>query len=584
MFVQNSYGMVSVPGARGDVGPTGPTGYSGSTGSTGSTGVQGPTGNPGVVIQYKYKNTGFIDNCLKNIPSKVPPYASLPIICYDAGALLDGNYSESITPQSRESAIKVQFKVQYKASDTVSTKLTLGVVYQITGENKYTLLGQDEFCGTVNASGPLTNTYTFNYMHKPITTSQVTYYMFYQLQGDSLNELGIVNSSANCIILEEYLGSGTANQGSQGATGPTGATGRTGATGVQGPTGNPGVVIQYKYKNTGFIDNCLKNIPSKVPPYASLPIICYDAGALLDGNYSESITPQSRESAIKVQFKVQYKASDTVSTKLTLGVVYQITGENKYTLLGQDEFCGTVNASGPLTNTYTFNYMHKPITTSQVTYYMFYQLQGDSLNELGIVNSSANCIILEEYLGSGTANQGFLGATGPTGNIQLNINSLANNGFTGQLAGNYFLDSVNLIVNTNNLSNSYLVNASCQILATEGNSLNNISTSILRSTVNMSGNSLPTSYINLANNSQTDVIYPPIHFGMSSLNDLNTSLWSYSAQSNPSSQSVNGITVNMQAYEIGITGPQTYYYAVRVDTDTDLIYYGNIRMNSLKFN
>lgn len=62
--------------------------------------------------------------------------------------------------------------------------------------------------------------------------------------------------------------------------------------------------------------------------------------------------------------------------------------------------------------------------------------------------------------------------------------------------------------------------------------------------------------------------------------NLNTSLWSYSAI-NPGNQSPNGITINMQAIDTGFTG--TYYYAIRVDTDTTKLYYGNIRMNALNF-
>jgi hypothetical protein len=37
--------------------------------------------------------------------------------------------------------------------------------------------------------------------------------------------MGLISNSANCIILEEYLGSGVANQGNTGYTGPTGAGG-----------------------------------------------------------------------------------------------------------------------------------------------------------------------------------------------------------------------------------------------------------------------------------------------------------------------------------------------------------------------
>jgi hypothetical protein len=115
------------------------------------------------------------------------------------------------------------------------------------------------------------------------------------------------------------------------------------------------------------------------------------------------------------------------------------------------------------------------------------------------------------------------------------------------------------------------------------NDLKNVSTSILRSTTGMTGSSLPVSYINLANNIQNDVLYPPNHTFQSSLNDLNTSLWSYSVKSNPGIQSVSGITVNMQAYDTSFSGTGTFYYAIRVDTDTASVYYGNIRMSSINF-
>jgi hypothetical protein len=212
--------------SQGPVGPKGPEGpvSIGPIGKTGCTGYTGTSGNAGVVIQYIYKNTDFTDS-VSYEPSDVYPFNGLPtLLCYSTSS--DG-YICSIKPQSSESKIKVQFKVQYQASDTFSTKLTLGVVCTSNSGYTYSLVGQDIFCGTVNASGPLTNTYTFNYMHSPNTTNIITYQMFYQLQGSSSNALGIINSSANCIILEEYLGSGSANQGSTGPTGPTGPTGAT---------------------------------------------------------------------------------------------------------------------------------------------------------------------------------------------------------------------------------------------------------------------------------------------------------------------------------------------------------------------
>ena len=132
-----------------------------------------------------------------------------------------------------------------------------------------------------------------------------------------------------------------------------------------------------------------------------------------------------------------------------------------------------------------------------------------------------------------------------------------------------------------NTTNKYLIYASCQLLA--GSDLKNISTTIIRSNTGMTGTNMPVTYINLANNAQKDIIYPPLHTGQSSLNDLNTSLWSYSVESNPGAQSVNGITMNMQSYDTNFSSTGNYYYAIRVDTDTNKLYYGNIRISSINF-
>jgi hypothetical protein len=186
-----------------------------------------------------------------------------------------------------------------------------------------------------------------------------------------------------------------------------------------------------------------------------------------------------------------------------------------------------------------------------------------------------------------TGSTGETGPTGPTGPAtNVNISYLSNTGYTGPTfpgsTGTYFLDSVNLgPINVTNVNNKYLINASCQILSTSG--ISNVSSSILRSNSLMSGTSLPAQFINLANNSQSDVIYPPLHSGSASLNDLNTSLWSIST-SNPGSQSLNGTTIIMQAYDTGFPSTGNYYYAIRVDTDQSILYYGNIRLSYITFN
>ena len=88
----------------------------------------------------------------------------------------------------------------------------------------------------------------------------------------------------------------------------------------------------------------------------------------------------------------------------------------------------------------------------------------------------------------------------------------------------------------------------------------------------------------MANNIQTDVTFPPGNapYTQTELNFLNTSLSSYSVRNTPNA-SPHTITVNMQAFDTGFTGPGQYYYAIRVNTDTPSLYYGNIRMSSINF-
>jgi hypothetical protein len=167
-----------------------------------------PVPNPllaGVVIQYVYVNTAFQDY-LVDAPTTFTPYPPLPLQCYDAGDY--HGFVSSITPHNSQNQIKVQFKVKYQSSDVYATRLTIGVVYTIDGGASYILLGQDTFFGSVNAGGPTTSIYTFNYMHSPNTSGSITYKLFFQPEGMTtaavLGLIGNANTSSDSIILEEY--------------------------------------------------------------------------------------------------------------------------------------------------------------------------------------------------------------------------------------------------------------------------------------------------------------------------------------------------------------------------------------------
>ena len=169
--------------------------------------------------------------------------------------------------------------------------------------------------------------------------------------------------------------------GSTGATGAvgTGPTGPTGMTGITGPTGPylPGVLIQYVVKNSGFTDQLTSLGPSPIVPYTGLPVNGYPASG-----YNSSILPQSTLSNIKVTFKVKYVCSNFANESLTLGIAYKLGTSTTYSLLGQDTFLGTNNASAPYNGIYTFNFIHNPFPDSyinsnappvNITYALFYQ-------------------------------------------------------------------------------------------------------------------------------------------------------------------------------------------------------------------
>jgi hypothetical protein len=375
-------------------------------------------------------------------------------------------FYETITPGSNSSRIYVNFKVMYQCSDVANSQINLSI-YRSINSGPVTLLFTDISMGSANAGGPYIGTYVTNYLDTPSAMGlPVTYTLYYQaLGGPSLTGTGVLQSTGNCVVLEELLGSGIANQGNTGftgatgATGPTGAgitghtgatglTGPTGATGFTGPTGPGGIVIQYVYKNSDisstFTDN-LQTVPATTAPFAGLPtIFCYDCSAQ---GYAYQITPQRTISTIKVQFKVKYKASSSFGTRLTMGIVYQIGGAGNYFLLGQDTLCGTNTAADPLTGVYNFNYIHGPNTTSEVTYVLYYQIEGTSTTNLdaslGIVgnntpNSAANCIILEEYLGAGSPGQGFTGPTGPPATMNTYTASYAPSTLTANFPSSIF--------------------------------------------------------------------------------------------------------------------------------------------------
>ena len=86
--------------------------------------------------------------------------------------------------------------------------------------------------------------------------------------GVPVDTVGIIQSQGNNIVLQELLGSGTANQGSTGSTGPTGVTGPTGPSALSiaitsaNLTYYPTFVGSTGLGQTGYIDADLTYNPS----------------------------------------------------------------------------------------------------------------------------------------------------------------------------------------------------------------------------------------------------------------------------------------------------------------------------------
>ena len=98
----------------------------------------------------------------------------------------------------------------------------------------------------------------------------------------------------------------------------------------------------------------------------------------------------------------------------------------------------------------------------------------------------------------------------------------------------------------------------------------------MRSRSEMSGSTFNAfNTINLANESNTDVIYPNNDKGYDA---LNTSLWTFNETN---SQNVYANTVNMQVIDT-INNDGTYYYAIRVATNASNVIESNIKLFAIE--
>jgi hypothetical protein len=219
---------------------------------------------------------------------------------------------------------------------------------------------------------------------------------------------------SNCLILEEYNGTGVAGFGFTGPTGlgATGNTGPTGPTGPEGPTGLgatgptgagiPGVVVQYVYNNdlSGNVNDQLSDI----------------SGTDISGtNYYVDISLNALESRVYINYKVKYKTSASSNSSLDL-IIKRATSADSFTSFTEvfrDTVLGNSLTNTPLIDSYTTNYIDSPNNNTDVLrYQVFYSINDPSSNlsgeTMGLLGSTGNNLILQELVGSG----GLVGSTG----------------------------------------------------------------------------------------------------------------------------------------------------------------------------
>jgi hypothetical protein len=294
-----------------------------------------------------------------------------------------------ISGASVDSKFLLNFKTKYQTSYAVNTLLSFIVKRAPSPfyDGSFTEVFRDTLLGSSNAGAPLIDTYTSNYVDSPNSTDLLRYQLFYKIYDPSGNlgsdEIGILGSSGNSIIIQELLGSGTANLGSTGPSGPPGTD------------GSGGLLIAYQFKNSGLLSD-LSNIRNVV----------------IDANgYNLDITPSRTDSNINVMFRALLMGSEEPYSRLNVFVSYDINNSGTYIPLCSDSLIGYTNklelVPDPITSIYTLNTIHNPNTTSNVNYKLSYSIEASGVDistniPLGILESSANSIILEELNGAGT--------------------------------------------------------------------------------------------------------------------------------------------------------------------------------------
>ena len=517
---------VTGPTGRGCRGPTGPSG--GPTGETGST---GPAGN----ISVLGPGTGAV---LLNGQDGV--YYSRILTSNDTELDISGNLVPTVSNTFTLGYTGSRWKEIFIGPGSLNIAGPTGSVPATIGSNLSGIAySQFGFAAPFLNLGPVIDPFA------PLGTVGGWNIFGTGPTGEYFTDLRaqLINTGGSGFFGPSY--SLIYNNGYTGDTGPTGAAssvtgpqGSQGVTGAQGPTGPTGEALFF-YPTRGNSATSLGTTDMEVDlntvaQYVSVGTLLYISNTFTptEGGYVEVISISGSGSA--GIFTVKW-----VPTNINSMVVWQTSQP--------------IFISGP---------------------------QG-STGPTGAASSVTGP----------TGIQGPTGYTGPTGTV-INLSYTGITGYTGTTitpignTGSYFLDSLNLPINVTNTNDRYLVYASCQYFGTNTNSgVKNLSTTIIKSMTGMTGTGLTGSYINLANGKQNDVTFPPGNtFTQSDLNFLNTSLWTTSllnTGTGSGNTAVNGGTIIMQAIDFSFNSTGTYYYAIRANTDSSNLYFGNIRMSSI---
>jgi hypothetical protein len=180
------------------------------------------------------------------------------------------------------------------------------------------------------------------------------------------------------------------------------------------------------------------------------------------------------------------------------------------------------------------------------------------------------------------------GPTGSNGSFPILLGYTGNNGFTGQYPGNpvnYYIDSFNLgPITMTSLTQKNLIYASFQAINATNNPITNLAATIMRNSSPMSGQPIGTNSYNLANMSFSDVSFASDTFSSSTTPiGLNSSLFSFSQTTGGGGGvKINSFTANMQVLDYSFSNLGPYYYAIRIQTDSDPIYYGNVILSNIR--